>query len=90
MITEWLINVGATVATWFLSLIPSWQIPDFFTTLDSQINSLFAGASGFSVWVPWTVVVTAIGISLGSWVIGLSVKAIRAIASYLPFIGGAG
>jgi hypothetical protein len=90
MITEYLIGLAVTVGQFFLDLIPDWEVPEFILTFDTQLNSAVALGSGMSVWVPWTLVIACTTIALGSWVIGLSVKAVRALLGHLPQIGGNG
>jgi hypothetical protein len=90
LITEYFLGLAVTVGNFFLDLIPDWSIPDFFLTLDTQLNSFAAAGAGMGVWVPWPLVIACTTISLGSWVIGLSVKAVRALLGHVPQIGGNG
>jgi len=90
MITEFLLNLGVIIGNFFLDAIPEWSAPDSFVNLDEQINGLIANSDGTGVWIPWVLVIACVSVALASWVIGLAVKGVRAIASYFPIIGGAG
>lgn len=90
MITEWVVNIGIAIAEWWVSLIPDWDVPAELISLDDTVNGFFDQWSGLGVWAPWALLGICAGIAIGTWVLGVTVKAIRAIASYIPFFGGAG
>jgi hypothetical protein len=58
--------------------------------IDEQVNGFFASFDGVGVWAPWPLVLACVAIALATWVIGVTVKTIRAVASYIPFFGGSG
>jgi len=90
MVTEWFAQVGVAIATFFVELLPAWSPPVELVQLDETVNGWLASLGGLSPWVPWPVVILSVVLAVGTWAAALSVKAIRAVASYLPFIGGAG
>lgn len=89
MITEWLISIGTSVAGWFGGLFPTDDPPSWFVGLSSSFNSITSQFDAGS-WVSWTIPVTVTGSVLAVWLTMFGIKAVRAIASYLPFFGGAG
>ncbi|MDI1338133.1 MAG: hypothetical protein PSU94_18280 [Lacunisphaera sp.] len=90
MILEWLLGIGVTIGDWFASLFPDVEVPPFLTGLDSMLNDLFAQLGGVSVWADWGFIFVVVGVVVVVWGIAFTIKIVRAIASYLPFIGGAG
>ena len=90
MIIEWLLGIGVAIAQWFVDLLPDWDVPPEITNFDGMVNDFFATFEGVGVWAPWPLVLACVAIALGSWVIGITVKTARAVASYLPFFGGSG
>lgn len=90
MITEAVVHVACLFAAWVATLFPSWQVPDWFSGLGTTINGVLANLNGVGVWVPWTVILSVVTAVLGTWVVCAGIKLMRAIASYIPFFGGAG
>ncbi|GAA1698903.1 hypothetical protein GCM10009808_15510 [Microbacterium sediminicola] len=91
MITEWLVQLGLGVVSWFVGLFPSdWEVPTEIANLDQMISSFIADFSGLGVWAPWALLITCAVISAGVWSVGLIVKAIRAAIAHIPLVGGAG
>lgn len=90
MITEALLGLWQVVVGWFWSLWPDWTPPEFLTQVGTQINGVLANLDGVGAWVHWVYVLGIITVVLGVWVIGLLIKTARAVATYLPFVGGSG
>lgn len=90
MIVEWLLSVGAAISEWVASLMPPVEIPDEIVNVDDSINDLFALGSGLGAWVDWALCAIVLGIPLTIWVVGLSVRALRALIAHVPFFGGGG
>ncbi|GAA2084158.1 hypothetical protein GCM10009840_21060 [Pseudolysinimonas kribbensis] len=90
MIVQWLIDVATGFAAWFASLFPVWEPPEWLVHLDDQVNPVLDNLAGVGAWVDWTFILAVVSAVLLCWGITLSIKVLRAVASYLPFIGGAG
>ena len=90
MIVEWLLAVGADMSEWFANLWPDWTPPVFITEFAGNLNSLLADLDGVAVWADWGYILAIVGIVLATWGITFAIKILRAIASYIPFFGGAG
>lgn len=90
MITEWFISIGTTIATWFANLFPDWTPPAFLVNLGDTINSTVSNLSGVAVWVDWGTEMTIAGVVTAVWISTFGVKIVRALASYIPFVGGSG
>lgn len=90
MITEWFLGLAATVTDWFWSLWPDWTPPAFLSGLGDQINAVLANVAGLGAWVDWVFVIPIAGAVFLVWGVGLAIKTARAVASYVPFFGGAG
>lgn len=90
MITQALLDLGRSVAGWLASLFPPWDVPSQVTSLPGLLRTLAGYAAGLGGWVDWGVLSACAGVAVATWVVCLGIKVFRAIASYLPFVGGAG
>lgn len=90
MITQFFLDLGASIVNWLASLFPPWQVPSQVTGLPGMLSQLLAGMGGLGGWIDWGVVSAAVGVAVSTWIVCLVIKTLRAIASYLPFVGGAG
>jgi len=88
VITEWLISVATSIAGWLVGLLPTWTVPSQITGFDDTLNEFIGGFGGLGVWVPWALVVICVGISVGAWLIGVGVKALRWVVGLIPTMGG--
>jgi hypothetical protein len=87
VITEWIVTVALAIATWFSTLLPTWDIPDWFTGLGTNINGLFA-QSGVGAFADWSAVATIAAVPMLLWAGGLLFKLGRLFLSHVPFFGG--
>lgn len=90
MITEWFLNLSATFMGWFGGLFDGFELPDWLVNLDDFWNKVADPIDGLAVWVPWTLVIGALVVCVSTYFVCLVIKYARAIASYIPFFGGAG
>lgn len=90
MIIEWLVAVGEGFIGWLTGLMPEWDPPAWFIAFDEQVNGVFATLDGLGAWIDWVLLLVVVGLALATWLTCLSIKALRAVASYVPFFGGSG
>lgn len=90
MIVEWLLGVLAGINDWFVSLFPPFEFPPFLLTLDQQVNNFFDNFDGLGVWADWAYLSIIIGLSITTWILALTIKLVRAAASYFVPGWGAG
>jgi len=83
-------SIATNLSGWFVGMFPEWDVPEFIAQLDGQVNAVFAGLSGLGAWVDFNITFTVVGLALLAYLTGLTIKAARAVASYIPFVGGAG
>ena len=88
MITEWLIALAVGVADWFLGIFPAWTVPAEIAGFDDTVNGFTASFTGLGVWVPWTLLIVCIGITLGAVAVNWIVKAARWVLGLVPTMGG--
>lgn len=90
MISEWFLTLASTVIAWLVGLLDGITIPDWLLTLDDSWNAVVAPLDGVAVWVPWALVIPITLLCVATYFVCLVIKYARAIASYIPFFGGAG
>lgn len=88
MITQWVVQAAVSVGQWFVTLLPSFDIPDWFVGLGDDVNSLFSNAAGLGPLVDWSLVAGIAAVPMGLWVGGLVFKSLRVLLSHIPFFGG--
>lgn len=88
MITEWLITLGSTAASWFVTLLPTFDVPSWFADLGLNINKFFTSASGLAPFVDWAFLALIASVPIGLWSLGLMFRLVRWILSHVPFFGG--
>lgn len=89
MITEWLIEVGAGLAQWFLLLLPSLPFEAVVSGIGVMAELGFTVAS-LGVWVDWFALSAQVAIVVGLYFTFLAVRIGRAMLGHFPLIGGNG
>jgi hypothetical protein len=91
VITEWFINLGGGVVTWFLSLLPgSSTLPDGVIQAGDGLSSFGALVGSMAVWVNWGALFAAVTFALSWWVAMSVVRIFRAVIGHIPLVGGNG
>lgn len=90
MIVEWLVSVAAGLWEFIGSMLPDWEIPAELADPNGMLGQLFALGQGMEPFVNWTLVGILAAIPLAVWLIGITWRAFRTIASHIPFFGGNG
>ena len=87
MITDAIINLCMSIASWFMSLLPT-DLPDWLDSAVTGISTLVSQVQSWSVWIPWNELkIIVIGL-FAFWGIIFLVKLVLKIWSFVPFIGG--
>lgn len=88
MISEFFINLGASIVAWFLSLFGTDPIPTWLADLAPMITELWARVEGLGAWLPLGLLGTvSVGLLL-LWAAFWLVKGIRWLWGLTPFSGG--
>jgi hypothetical protein len=90
VITGWFLDIAAGFVGWFASLFSGFTVPQWFADMGTSMGGLLSGLNGLGGWIDWPVVSIAAASALATWAVCLGIKTVRAIASYIPFFGGAG
>lgn len=91
MIWQWLMDAWTSIQLWIVSLFPSdFTVPDFFVHFDATLNGVIANLNGVGAWIDWPVAIACVSATVLVWGVAATIKLVRAVASYLPFFGGAG
>ena len=89
MITQKIIELGLSISSWFLGLLPQ-HAPDWLVDSGDGIAHILKVINSWTVWVPWNVLkVVCIGL-MAFWLVIWLIKLLMRVWSYVPFIGGAG
>ena len=88
MITEWLIAVGTGIASWFVSILPNFDVPTWFADLGLNINKFFNSASGLGPFVDWNFLAIIATVPIGLWCLGIVFRLVRWVLSHVPLFGG--
>jgi hypothetical protein len=90
VISEWFLQMGATILAWVGSLFPAWTPPAEFTQMGGLVSQAMGWFVGLGVWVPWSVLTACVTVQLAAWALTLSAKTVRAAVAHIPFVGGHG
>jgi hypothetical protein len=90
VITEWFIQIGVTVAGWFVGLFPESGPPEFIRDFDGMFNTLTTGGSGLGAWIDWAFIIPVVLATLTVYAITFAVKLVLKVAAFIPLFGGSG
>lgn len=90
MVIEWLLGLAVVINDFVTGLFPDIEFPDWFVNIDDRFNAVFASIDGLGAWVDFGLAITCVMAALGTWVSCLGIKALRAAAAHVPFVGGSG
>lgn len=68
MIIEWLLSIGSALLGWIASLLPTWNVPLWFTQVDEKVNGIIYVGQGLGAWIDMSTigaVITAVFIAMG-------------------------
>jgi hypothetical protein len=85
VIVEFLIQIWENLVTWLLTWFPEFDFPAVEFGIGAVLAPVAAGASQLGAWIPWDTVELIVPISVGMYVTGL---VIRAVKSFIPSISG--
>jgi hypothetical protein len=87
MIVEWFFSIGVSVLGWLSSLLPTWDVPDWFANLDGNVNTVVQFGDGMGAWIDTTTigaVISAVFIAMG---IGFAVKLVLKVTAITHISG---
>ena len=85
MITEFLLGIFSNISTWVLALIPAFSVSGVNAGIAAMLGPFSTGINELGAWIPWGTVQIVLPISIGLYVSGLT---IRAVKSFIPTISG--
>lgn len=89
MISEFFINLGAVIASWFIALLPDADWDDGMTlTVANHMSSLFTAAGQISNWFPFTVLSATFVFVMGAYTVLFMAKVTRWLWGLTPLSGG--
>ncbi len=88
MIVNALLSLLKHILDFVLGLFPTISVPDWLSSSDGAMATVFADAGSMSVWFPVTLAVTIVGSVLLIWFTGWGIKIARMVLSL--FTGGGG
>lgn len=90
MVTDFILDMFFQFANWVLSLFPEWEIPPFMTSWRQYLIDALALFDGLGVWFDWTIIGVCLAAVSITYAVTILIRLIRAIVTYVPFIGGGG
>lgn len=90
MISEWFLDTSASFTEWLADLFGEWTPPEFMSDPQGVLGSLLAMFVGLGGWVDWTVLGVCLTAVIAAFVVGFTIKLVRAVVAHVPLFGGAG
>ena len=84
---DWGASWGSTVIGW---IPPQPAVTGVVVTAGNYIQPIIDGAASMACWIPYPVIGACLGVVVPVFLAAMTFKALRAIASYIPLVGGAG
>lgn len=88
MIIGWILSLLGSTVSWLLGLIPAFPVPAWLTTAGSYLGTVVNAMGQISAWLPWTLLVTGVGVVIAAVVAGIVIRGVRIAASFLTLGGG--
>lgn len=88
MIWEWLLNAIADAAEWLHAQYTIMGVPDWVFAGIGYVASAMAYVSSLGNWIPFDLGGVVMLAALAAWVLGVGIKIVRIVASFLTLGGG--
>lgn len=88
MVTDAVVGWFSTFLAWIGSQVTLPTVPAFFGDLAGYVATAAGYVAGTGAWMPWSVMVTVIGVWAACLLVALGVKVVRIVASFLTAGGG--
>jgi hypothetical protein len=88
MVTDAIASAFTDIINFFVSLLPGWSLPSWFTSLPGDASSLGSAIGSFNVWLPISAVTDVLAVILTATTVAFSVRFVRMAISF--FTGGGG
>lgn len=90
MVTEALINLVAGFWAFWLSQLPDvGEVPEWVDSIGAGAGQVGAWLGQFDSWLPTGMVAAVFSTIVGVWIVGVVIKLVRIVASFLTAGGGA-
>jgi len=91
LITEWLLSLGIDVFGSIGAMLPRFNDFDgVIVTWGTFLLPLVAGVGSTSIWIPWPLLASCLGIIGPLYAASFIFKLARQVWSYVPLFGGSG
>lgn len=88
MVTDWLIELFASLVGTILSWMPTFPVPEWLSSADGALATVLTYAGSMGAWFPSGLAVTVALAILAAYVVGFGIKIVRIIASFVTLGGG--
>lgn len=82
-----LIVLGGAIGG-LLDILPSFDVPDWISSVSDALATVVRYLSGASGWVPWTVLGLGVGLFLACIAVTVGIRVVRIVASFATAGGG--
>ena len=89
MVIYALMKVFFGIVNGIVALFPKGTPPGFITSVTPLLHQVYAGAVGMGAWIPWTLAATVAGIVFTTWLVLVTISAVRWLVGWIPTMGGA-
>lgn len=90
MISEFFVTLFGSVVGWIADLLGPWNPPPELLDASKSVNGLIHSFAGMGAWVNWTVLGACVAAAVGTWLVVVGIKLVRAVLAHIPAFGGAG
>jgi hypothetical protein len=88
MITNAVLGALLSVSGWLVGLFPDAELPGWLAEIPTQVAAVGQYLGGTAAWFPWNTVGLAVASVLVACGVGLVLKLVRIVASFLTLGGG--
>jgi hypothetical protein len=88
MIVNAILNLVGSLINGLFDIMPHLAVPSWISGISSNLATVTGALSGTSNWLPWDVLALGVALTLSGVGVGVAIKGIRIVASFLTAGGG--
>lgn len=88
MVTDWILDTLTSFWEWLCSVLPAPEVPEWWGTLTTAIDTVNSHITGLGAWLPFPVLRTVVAAVATLMLVSLGLKIARIVASFFTAGGG--